>query len=743
MKLNIRSVRFFREHKAFYIGMLLLLILSTGIFVGFRTSSVSTWESVQKDREDSRLEDASFLYSKQISPEEMERYEKEFNLVMQESVHKDFDVGKATVRVRPVYTELNMYSVVEGEALLHSGDILVDRFYFNENDLSFGDSIVIESEVFKIVGIVSFPDYIGMLENESDLMSNGNAFGLSVVSSDDYQKLSESGEKTYYSVKFAQDGEDAFREELSKDGAVLRWTDAGNSPRVSRFDGEIKAIIIMSSIAPMFILLVSCFTMAVIMGRMLKREYTHIGTLSAMGYRKRELLVHYLLLPAVVSVVGSGIGLLFGYFSAEPMLMISKVEYSIPAVHLKFTTQNILTALLLPLLLMLTAASLSILYALRLNTVILLKSNSGKQKRGLLTKLIPHRFGSFRFRFRAKELLSNLPRSFLMIAGICVSATFLFAGILIYTSIETFKTESFDKVYTYAFQYSFTAISQENPSEGEPFMAASFDVKSEDNLGITILGIEDNSQYVQLKDLEGKEISLEKTIVSHSVADRLKLTVGDRITITSRSDAKEYILTIGAIADSDLGESIYMKRAVLNEMLGIPEDSCVGVYSDTKIDFPDGKVASDTTREEALEGMNATVGFMSNFLFILSGVAMVIGVVVIYIVTLLLISENSKSISMLKVMGYHNSEISSLLTRSNIVPVLIGFALSIPLATQMMGMFFEELTSGMYAIFYLDLGWLEIAGALVFILTVYFLTLIPTRRKILAIRLSDSLKGRE
>jgi putative ABC transport system permease protein len=723
--------------------MLLLLILSTGIFVGFRTSSVSTWNSVQQDREDSRLEDASFLYSRPISIEEMESYEKEFDLVMQESVHKDFEVGKATVRVRPVYDELNLYSVVEGKPLLHRGDILVDRFYFTENALSFGESLVIDSEVFKIVGIVSFPDYIGMLENESDLMSNGNAFGLSVVSSEDYQKLSESGEKIYYSVKFSSDGEDAFREALSKNGAVLRWTDAGNSPRVSRFDGEIKAIIIMSSIAPMFILLVSCFTMAVIMGRMLKREYTHIGTLSAMGYRKRELLIHYLLLPAVVSVVGSGIGLLVGYLSAEPMLMISKVEYSIPAVHLDFTTQNMLTALLLPLLLMLTSASLSILYALRLNTVVLLKSNSGKQKRGLLTRLIPHRFGSFRFRFRAKELLSNLPRGFLMIAGICVSATFLFAGILIYTSIETFKTESFDKVYTYEYQYVFTAMSPKNPSEGEPFMAASFDVKSEGNLGITIVGIEDNSKYVQLKDLDGKEISLEKTIVSHSVSDRLKLAVGDRITITSRSDAKEYVLTVGAIADSDLGESIYMKRATLNKMLDLPEETHIGVYSDTKIDFPEGIVASDTTRAEALEGMNATVGFMSNFLFILSGVAMVIGVVVIYIVTLLLISENSKSISMLKVMGYHNGEISSLLTRSNIVPVLIGFAISIPLATQIMGMFFEELTSGMYAIFYLELGWPEIAAALTFILTVYFLTLIPTRRKILAIRLSDSLKGRE
>lgn len=743
MKLNIRSIRFFREHKAFYIGMLLLLILSTGIFVGFRTSSNSTWESVRQDREDSRLEDASFMYSRQISLEEMERYEREFDMVIQESVHKDFEIGKATVRVRPVYDKLNLYSVVEGKPLLHSGDILVDRFYFTENNLSFGDSIVIESEVFKIVGIVSFPDYIGMLKTESDLMSNGNAFGLSVVSDIDYMKLSESAEKVSYSVKFVSSGEDAFREALSKEGSVLRWSEAGNNPRISRFDGEIKAIIIMSSIAPMFILMVSCFTMAVIMGRMLKREYTHIGTLSAMGYHKRELLMHYLLLPAVVSVVGSGIGLFVGYFSAEPMLMISKVEYSIPAVSLNFTTQNILTAILLPLLLMLTSASLSILNALRLNTVILLKSNSGKQKRGLLTRLIPHRFGSFRFRFRAKELLSNLPRSFLMIAGIGVSATFLFAGILIYTSIETFKTESFDKVYTYEYQYAFYAISQENPSAGEPFMAASFDVKTEDNLGITIVGIEDNSKYVQLKDLDGKEISLEETIVSHSVADRLKLEVGDRIEITSRSDAKKYVLTVGAIADSDLGESIYMKRADLNKMLELPEEAHIGVYSDTQIDFPDGKVASDTTRAEALEGMNATVGFMSNFLFILSGVAAVIGVVVIYIVTLLLISENSKSISMLKVMGYHNNEISSLLTRSNIIPVLIGFALSIPLATQIMGMFFEELTSGMYAIFYLELEWPEIAGALVFILTVYFLTLIPTRRKILAIRLSDSLKGRE
>lgn len=743
MKLNIRSARFFREHKAFYIGMLLLLILSTGIFVGFRTSSTSTWDSVREDRKNSHLEDASFLYSEVITPEEMQSYEEEFSLIMQESVYKDFEAGKATLRVRPDYDKLNRYSVVEGKPLQSSGDILLDQFYFAENNLSFGDSITVGSEVFTIVGTLSFPDYVAMLKNESDLMANGKAFGLSVVSDEDYDMLAESAEKVIYSVKFSADNEETFRKALSENGTVLRWTDAGNSPRISRFDGEIKAVIIMSSLAPMFILLVSCFTMAVIMGRMLKREYTHIGTLSAMGYRKRELLAHYLFLPAVVSVAGSGLGLIAGYFSAEPMLMLSKVEYSIPAVDLNFTPQNLLIAVLLPLILMLSSASLSILTALRLNTVVLLKSNSGKQKRGLLTRLIPHRFGSFRFRFRAKELLSNLPRAFLMIAGICVSATFLFAGILIYTSIETFKGESFDKVYTYAYQYAFSAPSTEKPSEGEPFMAASFDAKSEGNLGITIVGIEDNSKYVRLKDLDGKVLSIEGTIVSHSVADRLDLKTGDRITITSRTDAKDYTVTVDAVADSDIGESIYMKRAALNAMLDYPAETHIGVYSDTQITFPEGKVANETTRAEALEGMKATVGFMSNFLYILSGVAAVIGVVVIYIVTLLLISENSKNISMLKVMGYHNREISSLLTRSNIVPVLIGFAVSVPLAKMIMTMFYEELSSGMYAIFYLDLAWPEIALALLFILTVYFFTLIPTRRKILAIRLADSLKGRE
>lgn len=743
MKINIRSVRFFMEHKAFYIGMMLLLVLSTGIFVGFRTSSVSTWESVKKDREVNMLEDASFVYSRLISEDEIKQYEKEYNLVMQASVHKDFDVGSATVRVRPVYEKLNRYSVVDGEALQQSGDILLDRFYFTENGLSFGDTIQIDSQVFTIVGTLSYPDYIGMLKTESDLMANGKAFGLSVASDEDYEKLSVSGEKVLYSVRFAGGGEDTFRKALSEDGSVLRWTDAVNSQRISRFDGEIKAIMVMSRIAPVFILLVSCMTMAVIMGRMLKREYTHIGTLSAMGYRKRELLAHYLFLPAVVSVIGSGLGLVAGYFSAEPMLLISKVEYSIPAVILNFTPQNILTALFLPLLLMLSAASLSILYALRLNTVMLLKSNSGKQKRGLLTRLIPHCFGSFRFRFRAKELLSNLPRGFLMIAGICVSATFLFAGILIYTSIETFKTESFNKVYTYEYQYTFSAISTESPSGGEPFMAASFDVKAKGNLGVTIIGIEENPEYVKLYDPDGKKLNTDQTIVSNSVADRLKIKVGDTITLTNRSDTGEYVLTVDAIADIDLGESIYMRRDDLNTMLGLPENAYIGVYSDTELSFPEDTVASDTTRKEALEGMNATVGFMSNFLFILSGVAVVIGVIVIYIVTLLLISENSKNISMLKVMGYHNREISSLLTRSNIVPVLIGFVLSIPLATRTMSAFYEELTGKMYAIFHLDLKFQEIIGALAFILLVYFVTLIPTRRKILAIRLSDSLKGRE
>lgn len=178
-------------------------------------------------------------------------------------------------------------------------------------------------------------------------------------------------------------------------------------------------------------------------------------------------------------------------------------------------------------------------------------------------------------------------------------------------------------------------------------------------------------------------------------------------------------------------------------MMSYPEGTYIGIYSNKALDLDKSMLLNTTTDKEIQSALEKFVETFRIFLYILSLVAAVIGVIVIYTVTTLLISENSKNISMLQVMGYKKTEISGLLLRANTFLVWAGFLLAIPVSQQIMKVFFAELTSNMYFAFDALLSVTDIAFGLAFILCIYYLTLFFARKKAYAIRLSDSLKSRE
>ncbi|MGH4125182.1 MAG: FtsX-like permease family protein [Clostridium sp.] len=743
MIINKRTKRIFFEHKAFYIGMILLIIFSTSLFLSMKTATTSIKKSVEEDRINSKIEDANFTFSRKLTTKEISKFQKKYNFILQESRYKEVAYNNAIVRVRSVNQKLNLHSVYSGKDLNKSSDILVDRFFFNAQKLSFGDKLALNDIQFNVSGILAVPDYLAMLKEETDYMTNGSKFGLVVVGEDAYKSVI-GNEKLFYSVKFNESSVMEFRKELSQLGLIVGWTDINNNMRIAAFNGEIDAIIKVSELAPLFIMLVSCIIMAVVMGRMLKKEYCYIGTLISMGYKKVEILSHYLRLPIIISFVGSISGLGLGYILTEPMEIISKAEYSIPAVKLDFKWENVLFVLLLPLILNVLAATFSIFRALNLNIVALLKANSNQQKKGLLSKIVPYKRGSFRLRFKLKEILCNIPRSALMLIGIVVASLFILSGFILDSSINFLFDNSFDKIYKYNYQYIYTTPKFESPLKGEPFMLSSFEyAKDGKKNSITLNGIEENSKYIILTDDNGKSISKDKIVMAKSVAKKLKISKGESIIIKSLSNLKEYNITIDDIANISVGNSIYISRANLNKMLSIPDSTYIGLFSDKKLDVNKSDIKVESTKSEGRAGMESSINAFKAFLYVMAAFAAIIGVIVIYIVTIMLVEENRKNISMLKVIGYHQREISRILINSTSLLVWFGFIIAIPFSKGIMQSFFNKLTANMYFAFEPQLEANQIFAGFLFILLIYYITLFICKKRVLNINMVESLKARE
>lgn len=743
MTLNKRLSRLFLEHKAFYIGMLLLIILSSAMFFSFRTATTSIRQSVNDNRIHCKLEDANFTYSNTLSDEQIAEFERKYNLVLQKMQYIDVNYEKAILRIRPEYKKLNLYSAYEGKKLSGDNEILVDTFFFEANHLKFGDTITLEGQEFVICGKLSSPDYISMLKNEAAMAADGKSFGLAVVREDTFDSLS-ANKQTYYSVKYSEDNSVEFRKELTKVGFITDYTPKDNNIRIVAFDGEIDALVIMANIAPLFIMLVSCLIMAIVVGRMLKREYSYIGTLVAMGYKKKEIFFHYLRLPIIVSVAGSAIGLAIGYFLAEPMEIISKMEYAVPPITLRFNPVDIAAALLIPVFLSVIGSAISITKALRINTVLLLKANASKGKKPFIIKHITHKKGSFKFRFKLKEMLFNIPRSALMIVGIIVAGCFILSGFVINSAVTFLFENSFDNIYDYKYQYIFNAPQTEDIQNAEGFMVYSFVYEKDGKEhSVTLNGIENHSKYIDLRDISGNTLSLDHTVISNSVANRLNIKAGDTITIKNNATLEKHTITVGAIADINAGENIYIQKSDLNKMLSLPNETYIGVFADEKLSIDQERLVVQYTRDDNRNGLESSIALFKNVLYILAAIAGIIGIIVIYIVTLMLIEENSKNISMLKVMGYNDREISALLLRSTTALVVIGFALSIPCSIWIMNTFFKELTVNMYFAFTATLTISQILIGFAFILFVYYFTLFFAKRKVLNISMAESLKARE
>lgn len=744
MTLNKRIKKTFFEHKSSYIGIIILIILSTACYLSMKTAAVSIRQNVKQNRIDQKCEDANFKLSEKLTQEEEKSFEDKYNLIIQENSFYTTKHNKATIKIVKEAKEVNLPLLDEGKYLSSNNDIMIDNFYMKANKVKIGDKITLDGKEYKVSGTFTTPDTLSLLNRDTDMMADGSKFGYFMVNNEAFNELSSDKKSSTYSVIFNEDNTDDFKKELSQKHFISSWLTQSSNKRITTFDGENDTIILISHIAPLFLFSISMMIMAVVISRMLRKEYTHIGTLSALGYKNKKILKHYLTLPVIITIIGSLLGIGLGLLLVKPMRLMISTEYNIPRSVFFIKWYDVVTILLVPVILNIISAGISIANALSKNIVELLKSNAGNMKKGLLTKLIPFRKGSFRFRFKLKETTSNLPRSLLLLMGTISASIFMMTGFVFFGCVDFMIETNEFKVFNYSNQYIFNAPQIENKTDGEPFSIYEFEyIDKGKPINVAVLGTFDNSKYIKLEDMDGNKIPHDKTVISRSVARRLKLKKGDTITLRNNADTKEHYLEIDEVCDVSFGNNIYMPAEKLNAMIGLPEKAFIGLYSDEKLDIDENLLLTSVSEEEGTAGVNSAIAAFKSFLYILAAFAAVIGVIVIYIVTTMIIEENRKNISMLKVIGYKNNEISGLMLRSGSYLVVSGFLLAIPLTIKLCQLFFDALMKSMFYDYNASIKPLYVLLSFIFILAVYYLTLIKSKKKVMAVNMAESLKARE
>ena len=136
-------------------------------------------------------------------------------------------------------------------------------------------------------------------------------------------------------------------------------------------------------------------------------------------------------------------------------------------------------------------------------------------------------------------------------------------------------------------------------------------------------------------------------------------------------------------------------------------------------------------------------GRMGGFAGYISGVCLIMGVLVMYLLTKIIIDKNASSISMVKVLGYKNSEINALYVRLTTAVTVVLTVTAALASLYILKVFFRFIMYNMEGWMDLSISPAGVGKMILIVLASYTVVSFLDMRQIKRIPLTDALKNAE
>lgn len=716
--LNKRFLRELKGELAKYIVIFVFMTAVIGLISGFLIADGSMYDTYNKSFEKYNIEDGNFeLYSKadesvidKLEKENVTIYEnfyKEENVVRHNNIKNDED-SQSTLRFYVNREEVDKVDLMEGSLPEDINEIAIDRMYAENNDIKVQDTLTVGSRILKVTGLVALSDYSSLFSDNSDTMFDSLKFGVGVVSQKCFDAYDDTHIHYVYSWLYDNKPEDDKEAKLMADDFVK--TISANAILVNYIPQYINQAIhftgddIGSDRSMMIVLLyvlivIMAFVFAVTTNNTIVKEANVIGTLRASGYTRGELLRHYILLPIIVTIFGALVGNILGYTVFKDIFVATYYgSYSLPTYHTLWNADAFLLTTVVPVIIMLVINIVIIGCRLKLSPLKFLRRDlSGKQKKKAMR--LPA-FGFFN-RFRLRIIIQNMPNYITLFIGILFANVLLLFGIMLGPMLTHYQNEITDKLIA-KHQYVLKALVDVDDNAAEKYCVKTLAtiegrLKSED---VLVYGVKDNSIYADINTASLKD---NEVYITNGYADKFRIKKGDKITLKEKYDDNEYEFTVKDMYDYPSSFAIFMSDAAFKNVFDKSEDYYSGYFSDNILDIDEKYVATQITLDDLTKVSRQLDRSMGETFNLVKIFAVVLFAVLMFLLTKLIVEKNTTSISMVKILGYSNREISRLYVTSTTIVVVLSVALSIGLSVVIMNylfrVFMEEM-SGWISCYY-------------------------------------------
>ena len=725
-----------------YLVVFILMVASIGFVSGFLVADNSMLIAYNEGFGKYNIEDGNFRTAEQVHKTQREEIEAlGVKLYDNYYVEEPLDNG-STMRFFKNRQQVDKVCLMKGELPAGTGEIAIDRMYADNNNLSVGDTLRSGKRTWKITGLVALSDYSCLFQNNNDSMFDAVKFGVSVVTEEEFDSLDQ--EKLQYNYSWIYD-EKPKTEKEEKEVSEDLMEDMGKIVTLEAFVprylnqaitftgddmGGDKAMMIMLLY---IIMVIMAFVFGITISNTIRKEAGVIGTLRASGYTRQELILHYMTLPVLVTFVGALIGNILGYTVLKDVCAdMYYGSYSLPTYVTVWNGEAFGITTLVPVVIMLVVNYGVLRHKLKLSPLKFLRRDlSGrKQKRAIYLSPKMKIFS----RFRIRVIFQNMSNYMVLFIGILFANLLLMFGLLLPSALSHYQVEIQNNMlakYQYMLQVPVSAVSgnkfdglisllefymdsRTDNEDAEEFSAYSLNTlpgkyKSEE---VLLYGIEPDSRYVTIdfnntKDKKDEAGNKEKAdnkntanaekesaavYISSAYADKFLLHVGDTITLKEKYEKEKYSFKIAGVYDYTAALCVFMPRSELNDIFDLGEDYYSGYFSDTELTDIKSQYIGSVVDLDALTKISRQLDVsMGSMMGMVNGFAIMIYMVLIYLLSKIIIEKNAQSISMVKILGYTNGEISRLYILSTSMVVVLCLLVSLPIETAVMKVLFREM----------------------------------------------------
>lgn len=737
MKLNRRYTRSIRENRSFYISSTVLTVVTLLLYFLFNIAGNAILDFSVDFYERNHIEDAHFSTYMEIPDEELRELADNYHVMLEEQRYINMETDDVTARIFGRTQNIDLYEITQGKDVAGDDEIVISEGYAVENNIKTGSSMKIGDKEYTVAGFLQRPDYLYMLESEDDSYKNVSTFYLCYMTDEEFESLGDTG--CQYLVRYGQDSDAVgFRKAVHERYYMRSYSAAEENPRITMVEQQAQMFIVMAYVLLCILPLVAVALVSIIISRKVKSEQRMIGTLSALGYKKRQLMFHYAGFAAIPGLAGGILTAAISAVAAQPLSEMGLQDYEPMRVTGHLNPLDAVLGIVIPTVLYVLAALLSVRKLLKKDTVQLLNGNAeaGKKKG---KRMLAGKKVSFCTKFALRSLLGNPMRSFVVLLGVFLGCFIMLLGQAFFDSIDHMGNTAADEMGSFTHQYILNEMLAENPYGGETMLVST--VENAGGSKLSVIGTVESNPYLRFKDKSGNSVSIEDGYYITSLTQlTLGWQAGDTVTVYNPLSLEEKEIKIAGIIQNNVQKSIVTSKALAAEITGLDESSFNCIVGGHALSIPEAKIAQESKRSDITDQAKTMTKQMDFLLQMIIGLGVIICIAAVYVAVNMLIAESRGNISMLKVLGYRDKQINRIILRAHHILLPIGILLSIPCVYAAAHAFFLLMVD--YGVMLID-TYIEPKSYVISILLTagcYFGSLWLLRRKVKKVDMTQSLK---